>query len=79
LAAGAMDPALGEEFGRRQASPAALAATPAGAIVPFPLVAGTVSATEVRTVLGQDGDARELLPPAVVDYIFSHALYRPHR
>jgi nicotinate-nucleotide adenylyltransferase len=79
LAGAAMDPALGEEFARRHGTAAALAGAPAGAIVPFPLVAGTVSATEVRTVLGQGGDVRELLPPAIVDYIFSHALYRPNR
>lgn len=52
--------------------------TPAGAIVPFELSAGTVSATEVRRLLAAGAPQerlRALLPAAVVDYIQRHRLY----
>jgi nicotinate-nucleotide adenylyltransferase len=75
----AMNGALAEEFRRRQSPVAALAAAPAGNIVPFAMAAGTVSATDVRTVLQQRGDARQLLPAPVLDYISRHALYRPNQ
>ena len=50
----------------------------AGTIVPFALSAGTVSATEVRTLMAQGAPRTAfdgLLPPAVLDYILSHSLY----
>ena len=75
----AMGAALAEEFARRQGPAATLAAAPAGGIVPFAMAAGTVSATEVRSVLQAGGDGRQLLPAPVVDYISRHALYRPNR
>ncbi len=80
LAEQAMDAALAEEYRRRhQSQIAALAAAPAGSIITFAMEAGTVSATEVRELLGAGGDVRGLLPRAVVDYIASHALYRSAR
>ncbi len=51
---------------------------PAGTIVPFELVAGTVSATEVRHMLATGTPPerlRELLPVPVLDYIRQHHLY----
>lgn len=52
---------------------------PAGSIVPFELVAGTVSATEARTLLAAGAPRAkllELLPAPVLDYIYQHSLYR---
>lgn len=66
-----------EYFSRRLASPEFV--TPAGGIVTFELVAGTVSATEVRGLVAAgapDGKLLELLPAPVLDYIRQHHLYR---
>lgn len=52
---------------------------PAGSIVSFELVAGTVSATEVRTRIAAGDDREillELLPGPVLDYIHHHHLYQ---
>lgn len=74
-------PPLAQEVAaRRTAEPAGLANAPAGRILFFPLVAGTVSATEVRGLLAADAPAERLgalLPPPVLDYIQRHRLYRP--
>ncbi|MBU1236417.1 MAG: nicotinate-nucleotide adenylyltransferase [Gammaproteobacteria bacterium] len=76
LDAGAMSDELAEEFRRRHRSRfSALAAAPAGTIVTFPLVAGTVSSTEVREKLRQGAAAAELLPATVLDYIRRNSLY----
>lgn len=53
---------------------------PAGGIHTFELVAGTVSATEVRGLVAAgaaDETLRELVPAPVLDYIRQHQLYRP--
>ncbi len=42
----------------------------------LPFEASDLSSTEVRDLLGQGGDAGELLPPAVVEYIRAKGLYR---
>ncbi len=80
LAPERMPPELADQFRRRAAPPGALADA-AGAIIPFRLEAGTVSATEVRRRLRQstppDAPLAELLPPAVLDYIRRHQLYLP--
>jgi len=76
LAAEAMSAELGDEFRRRHRSQSTeLATTPAGAVFSFPLSAGTVSSTEVRTRLQQGAAADELLPAPVLDYIHRHRLY----
>ena len=65
---------------RRSTEPAGLANAPCGRIMFFPLVAGTVSATEVRALLAADAPAERLaplLPAPVLDYIQRHRLYRP--
>ncbi len=52
---------------------------PAAGVHPFELVAGTVSATEVRALIAAgapDGKLLELLPAPVLDYIRQHHLYR---
>lgn len=76
LAAEAMPDDLAEEFRRRrQHQLAALTMAPAGAIFTFPLSAGTVSSTEIRTKLRQGAPVDQLLPAPVLDYIRRHRLY----
>lgn len=70
------EPLAGEFITRRLAS--ADFSKPAGHIVPFELIAGTVSATEVRQrIAAHDPPAAllELLPAPVLDYIQRHQLY----
>jgi nicotinate-nucleotide adenylyltransferase len=54
----------------------ALAAAPAGRIAGFAMTPLAVSATQVRALLAAGRSARYLLPPAVIDYIEFHHLYR---
>jgi nicotinate-nucleotide adenylyltransferase len=69
--------AEGESAFSRPASTDFLAA-PCGHIFTFELIAGTVSATEVRDLIAA-GATREqlgaLLPAPVLDYIYQHSLY----
>ena len=68
---------VAEEFAARRTADADFL-RPAGAIVPFELVAGTVSATEARQLLSAHAPrARllELLPAPVLDYIQANHLY----
>lgn len=74
-----LDAPLADAFGRCRLARADFAAAPAGGIHPFELVAGTVSATEVRGRIAAgapEGELRALLPAAVLDYICRHRLYR---
>ena len=67
---------LADEYRRRHRGQfAALATAPAGVIVDFPLSAGTVSSTEVRTRLRAGQAVDQLLPAPVLDYIHQHRLY----
>lgn len=76
LAAEAMPAELADEFRRRHRNQfTALATTPAGAIFSFPLSAGTVSSTEVRSKLRAGAVVDGLLPAPVLDYIRQHRLY----
>lgn len=68
----AMAPELAGEFTQRQH---ARLAEPAGAIIPFTLVAGTVSATESRAMIRAGRDPGDWLPPGILDYIRTHHLY----
>jgi len=78
LAPEAMNEALADEFRRRRKIPfTALATAPAGAIVTFTMDAGTVSSTEVRTLLQNNGSVDGLLPAPVLDYILRKQLYLP--
>lgn len=69
---------LAAEFAARRRSAGADFSRPAGGILSFELVAGTVSATKVRTLLAAgatDEQLRELLPAPVLDYIRRNHLY----
>lgn len=65
-------PELADEYLRRQHGDLTASA---GAIVPFPLVAGTVSGTETRAMIRAGRDPGDWLPPGVLDYIRTHHLY----
>jgi nicotinate-nucleotide adenylyltransferase len=70
-------PPLADELIRRRLASADFSA-PAGSIVSFELVAGTVSATEVRALVAAGAPREkllELLPAPVLDYIHQHSLY----
>ncbi len=71
---------LAAEFVARRLASADFSSQPAGGIHTFELVAGTVSATEVRGLVAAgapDATLRELVPAPVLDYIRQHQLYRP--
>jgi nicotinate-nucleotide adenylyltransferase len=75
LDAAQMPAALADLVARRKASPAALGAAPAGAIVPFEMTPLAISATDIRARAAAGLSLRYLLPPPVVDYISRHQLY----
>ena len=75
LDAAQMAPALADLVARCKASPAALGAAPAGAIVPFEMTPLAISATDIRARAAAGLSLRYLLPPPVVDYISRHQLY----
>ncbi len=68
-------PALAALTETRRAAPDALAASPAGCLVPFDMTPLAISATDIRARRGAGLSLRYLLPPAVVDYISRHQLY----
>ena len=70
---------VAEEFARRRTAGVDYWQSPAGGILPFELVAGTVSATEVRGLFAAEAPREqllELLSAPVIDYVARHALYR---
>ncbi len=69
--------ALADEFAARHAAnPQALHAAPAGGICTFAMTQLAISATLIRQLLANGNSTRYLLPPAVIDYIELHQLYR---
>jgi len=77
----AMPAELAREWSRRlRDDPAALSATPAGAIVMQPITAHAISASGIRAQLGRGAAGvaavRGLLPAAVLAYIDRNQLYR---
>lgn len=71
----AMPPGLAAEFLRREAGPDALAAEPAGRVVPFAITPLSISATDIRAALAAGGSPRYLLPDPVLAYIRDRNLY----
>ncbi len=72
----AMAPELAELYCRTASADfSGLVTSPAGAIYPFELVAGTVSATATRKLLAAGHDPGDWLPPGVLAYIRNHHLY----
>lgn len=75
----ALDAPLADLLGRCRLARPDFSMEAAGGIVPFELVAGTVSATEARALIAAgapDVQLLELLPAPVLDYIRQHHLYR---
>jgi len=73
----AVAPPLADILSHRRTASADFGA-PAGSIVTFELVAGTVSATEARALIAAgapDAQLLELLPAPVLEYIRRHRLY----
>lgn len=76
LAGSQLSAALADEIRQRlAASPACLAAAPAGRILSFAITALDISATALRTTLKAGASARYLLPDPVLDYIATHHIY----
>lgn len=72
-----LDPELAAELRARRVSDAAgLAEQPAGSIYLAPTSVLQISATRIRGLIAHRASARYLLPPAVLDYIHEHGLYR---
>lgn len=64
------------EFVRRAATPDQLRATSHGLCHVAEGVAADISSTMIRNTLREGSDATRFLPPAVLDYIQQHQLYR---
>ena len=78
LGAQSMEPALAEEYRYREnSSPAAIADSPAGCIIPFGITALDISATTLRAEIAAGRRPRYLLPDPVLDYIAANQLYQP--
>ena len=75
LDANALDAGVAAEWSRRRGGPERLREAPGGAIVPFPLTQLAISASDIRHRLAAGASVRYLLPPEVLAYIGSHALY----
>ena len=75
IARDALHPEVGAEYDRRLASPAALAAAPAGALTVFRMTPLDISASAIRDALASGRSARYLLPDPVLDYIEKKRLY----
>lgn len=74
-----LPPALSKVYRQRHsASPAVLAETPAGRIVPFAMTQLAISATQIRTLLAAGCSPRYLLPDALIAYIQETNLYALH-
>ena len=70
-------PELDSHWRSRQASdPPACARTAAGGIVQVAIPLLEISASDLRARMSRGASVRYLLPPAVVDYIAAHNLYR---
>lgn len=75
--AGSLPAELGAEFARRRLpDTSALQHRAGGGIIPFAMTQLAISATQIRQLLLNGRSPRYLLPPAVLDYIELHNLYR---
>jgi len=70
-----LPPAVAAEWQRRAVEPARLRERPAGAMSAFPMTALAISASDIRRRLAARASVRYLLPPEVLAYIGTHALY----
>jgi nicotinate-nucleotide adenylyltransferase len=76
LEAAGLDPKVAKAFARRQASAAQLRSCAHGLCLFAGALAFDVSSTKLREALAQGEPVGEALPPAVLDYVEQHQLYR---
>ena len=68
--------ALRVEHARRRAAPGSdWRSRSAGAIIEVPMAPLAISSTEVRARIGRGDAPRDMIPPAVLEYISAHRLY----
>lgn len=76
LAGPTIPSAVSTEFARRAATPEQICSTAFGRSLLAPDLSIDISATAIRAVLRQGHDPDSLVPPAVLDYIQQHHLYK---
>jgi nicotinate-nucleotide adenylyltransferase len=74
----ALDKAVAGQITRRLASADQLRQTPSGLVCIATQLALDVSSTTIREAIAGSGDAADLLPGPVLDYIQQHHLYQTH-
>ncbi len=74
----ALDKAVATQITRRLASADQLRQTPSGLVCIATQLALDVSSTTIRAAMAGAGDATDLLPAPVLDYIQQHHLYQTH-
>lgn len=74
----ALDKAVATQITRRLASADQLRQTPSGLVCIATQLALDVSSTTIRAAMAGAGDATNLLPAPVLDYIQQHHLYQTH-
>jgi len=74
----ALDKAVAAQINRRLASVDQLRETPSGLVCIATQLALAVSSTRIREAIAGSGDAADLLPGPVLDYIQQHHLYQTH-
>ena len=74
----ALDKAVAAQITRRLASAEQLRQTPSGLVYIATQLALDVSSTAIREAIAGSGDAADLLPERVLDYIQQHHLYQTH-
>lgn len=71
-----LPPEVAAEFGRRHGTPEQIRNTPNGLAYLASNLAMDVSATDIRSLLGQGKRPQSLIPGGVLDYIEQHQLYK---
>lgn len=74
----ALDKAVAAQITRRLASADQLRQTPSGLVCIATQLALDVSSTQIREAIAGSGNAADLLPGPVIDYIQQHHLYQTH-
>jgi nicotinate-nucleotide adenylyltransferase len=74
----ALDKAVAAQITRRLASAEQLRQTPSGLVYIATQLALDMSSTQIREAIAGSGDAADLLPERVLDYIQQHHLYQTH-
>jgi nicotinate-nucleotide adenylyltransferase len=73
-----LDKSVAAQINRRLANADQLRQTPSGLVCIARQLALDVSSTTIREAIAGSGDAADLLPGPVLDYIQQHHLYQTH-